>query len=236
VWTSYAGRIRYSADYSRILLAKKGFSHYNFIVCGDGVPLTTAPNGLMTPARSTGFGRISNKQAKSKNSFQNHVKEFFMEHKRDIQITENHKRGINSALCLLDEMLCEFEQYARGRESHSVFYQEQNMLSAKQKNQLLREIEVMRVLLREVKDTLGLKGKVESVPRKISSHCSSFWEVLVETAGKYLKRYGDVSPELFEFLDPRMEQLIEHLQCLSELTRAPSAGGKPPCSHDDEYT
>jgi hypothetical protein len=139
-------------------------------------------------------------------------------------------------MCLLDEMLCEFEQYARGRESHSVFYQEQNMLSAKQKKQLLREIEVMRVLLREVKDALGLKEKVESVPRKISSHCSSFWEVLVETTGKYLKRYGDARPELFEFIDPRMEQLIEHLQSLSELTRAPSASGEPPGNRDDEST
>jgi len=158
-----------------------------------------------------------------------------MEHKRQIQVHENHKRAITSALWLLDEMLCEFEQYARDRERHSVLYHEKNRLSAKQKKQLLCEIETMKMLLCEVKDVLDLNKKVESITSKIQGKCSCLWVILVETTSKYLVRYGDIPSELAKFLDPIMEQFIEHLLRLSEIVRNSSDYGQPAVNYDDKY-
>lgn len=149
--------------------------------------------------------------------------------KRDpiILLGDNHRRGITTAFRLLDEMLFEFEDYARGREVRSVFYQERNALSAGQKGGLLAEIKRMRDLMQEIKDALGLKAEVENVARRIWGSSSAFWVVLVETKSKYMKRYGDAPPELAEYLDPRIEVLIEHLRNLTGLVGGRTHGKAP---------
>ena len=136
-----------------------------------------------------------------------------------IQITENHKCGITCSLYLLDKMLCEFEQYARGRQRRSVLYQQQNTLSDKQRKQLLSEIEVMKKLLGEIKNALDLEIEEESIASDIVGRCASLWVVLTETTSKYLKRYGDVPSELSNFLDPIIERLINHILRISEISK-----------------
>ena len=142
-----------------------------------------------------------------------------MKHKPAIQLSDNHRRGISSALFLLDRMLCGFEDYARGREVRSVFYIEQNILSRDQKKRLLAEIAQMRDLLRDLKDGLGLDVKTEDVGRHIWGHCSTFWEVLVEIQSRFLKRFGEPPPQLAEYLDPRIDVLIEHVRSVADLVR-----------------
>jgi len=142
-----------------------------------------------------------------------------MKPKPVIALGDNHRRGIGTALLLLDRMLCEVEEYARGREARSVLYIERNALSADQKTSLLAEITQMRDLLRELKDGLGLEAETEDVARKIWGQGSTFWEVLVETKSRYLKGYGQPPPQLAEYLDPRIDVLIEHLRNLTDLVR-----------------
>lgn len=134
-----------------------------------------------------------------------------MKQNRTIPMDENHRRAISTRLRLLDELLCEFEEYARGREIRSVFYQELNSISASQRRLVLADIERMRSLMREMKATLGLEPGVENVGRLIWGKSSAFWQVLIETTSKHLKGYGELSPELARYLDPRMEVLIKHL-------------------------
>ena len=143
-----------------------------------------------------------------------------MKPKPVIALGDNHRRGIGTALLLLDRMLCEVEEYARGREARSVLYIERNALSADQKTSLLAEITQMRDLLRELKDGLGLEAETEDVARKIWGQGSTFWEVLVETKSRYLKGYGQPPPQLAEYLDPRIDVLIQHLRNLTDLVRS----------------
>lgn len=63
----------------------------------------------------------------------------------------NHRRGITVALRMLDEMLCTFEAWARGRRVRSVLYEERNDLSEAQRRRLLAEVAAVRETLREVK-------------------------------------------------------------------------------------
>jgi hypothetical protein len=139
-----------------------------------------------------------------------------------IRITENHKRGIKWPLYLLDKTLCDFEQYAQGRQKRSVLYHQLNTLSDKQRKQLLSEIEVVKKLLSEIKDKLGLEIEEENIARDITGRCASLWVILTETTSKYLKQYGDVPPELSDFLDPIIEQIISHLQHVNEISKVSS--------------
>ena len=142
-----------------------------------------------------------------------------MKPKAIISLSNNHRRGIGTALFVLDRMLCEAEEYARGREARSVFYVEQNALSADQREGLLAEIARMRDALREIKDGLGLEAEAEDVGRKIWGESSTLWEVLLETKSRFLKRYGPPPDELGAYLDPRIDALLEHLRNLTNLVR-----------------
>jgi hypothetical protein len=148
-----------------------------------------------------------------------------------IPLGENHRRGIIAALLWLDRMLWEVEEYANGREAHSVFYIEHNALSPERRTSLRAEIAQMRGLLRELKDGLGLETGPEDVGRRIWGECLTFWEVLVETKSRFLNRYGQPPAGLAEYLDPRVDALIEHLR---NLTKPPDTNRAeaPPESHD----
>ena len=136
-----------------------------------------------------------------------------------IPLSDNHRRGIGTALFVLDRMLCQVEEYARGREAHSIFYIEQNTLSADQREGLLGQIAQMRGLLQEIKDGLGLGVEREDVGRRIWGESSTLWEVMVETKSRFLKRYGPPPAGLAEYLDPRIDLLIGHLQSLVDRVR-----------------
>jgi hypothetical protein len=140
-----------------------------------------------------------------------------MSNHASIPISDNHRRGIVSALLLFDRMLCEVEEYAYGREVRSVFYIERNGLSEDQKSKLLAEVSRIRAVLQELKDGLGLESEIEDVGRSIWGQGSTFWEVLVETKSRYLKGYGQPPPQLARYLDPRIDSLIQHLRNLTAL-------------------
>jgi len=124
-------------------------------------------------------------------------------------IGEAHKRGISITLTILDETLCEVEQWANGREIQSVFYREHNTLSKSQRQKMLSQIAQMRAILRELQEALGLEPGLEDVRSAIRGKCAGLWEHIVELKAQYLRRYGDVPEELGEYVDPRAEQLIQ---------------------------
>ena len=98
----------------------------------------------------------------------------------EIPITENQARSVASALALLDEELCLFEEYGNGRERHSVCYGERNRLTVGQRKALLVEIERLRELMAEIKRDLRLRIDAEDVARRIWGHSAGFWEIVAE--------------------------------------------------------
>jgi len=136
-------------------------------------------------------------------------------------LSESHKRSILTACILLDEMLCEFEEFARGREIRSVFYKEHNRLSPRQRERLLAEIQRVREILCELKEALGLETEPQDVAQRVWGSSSSFWAVLVETESKYLRRYGKMPQGFAQYHDPKVEGLIQHLRNMSRI-----AGGR----------
>lgn len=123
--------------------------------------------------------------------------------------SESQKRGISVTLSILDETLCEVEQWANGREIQSVFYRERNVLSRLQKQEILDEIVEMRCLLEELRENLELEPAVQDVGAAIQGKCAGLWEYIVELKAKHLTRYGDVPAGLGDYLDPRAERLIQ---------------------------
>ncbi len=143
---------------------------------------------------------------------------------------KNHSRAIGTVAFMLDQMLCDFEAYAVGRELHGLLYHQRNRLSPKQRQAILDEVGCIRAVLKELQESLGLEPRVEDVARDIWARGSLFWAELVETETKYLRRYGDTPPGLADYLDPRIEAIIKHL---SAITR--TADGKGPGYASDPH-
>jgi hypothetical protein len=134
-----------------------------------------------------------------------------------MQLRENFKRGIETTLVFLDEALCEFESWAKGRERCSVFYSERNTLSDAQRDAILSEVAGMREMLRELRDNLGLEGRVRGGANDIWGKCAILSVNLAELQGKHLARYGKAPPGLVEYLDPRVKRLIASINYLFRL-------------------
>ena len=145
------------------------------------------------------------------------------DNKGEPTVNENHWRAISTTLALLDEMLCEFEQWTAGREIHSVLYQERNSLSDEQRHAIDTEISAMRDLLCQLRDDLELQIRSHDAGTEIWSRGLSFWETLVGLEGGYLRAYGEPSPALVNYLEPKVVELVERLLRISDIARPTDA-------------
>ena len=144
-----------------------------------------------------------------------------MKGKPVISISENHRRGIASTLGLLDEMLCQFEQWAQGSEAHGVLYEESNSLTARQPKQIMGTITSIREVMKTLRDDLKLERNILDIRTAVWSRSASFWEALVELETGRLKRYGELPEGFAEYFDPKINTLVELLREFSETERRP---------------
>ena len=129
-------------------------------------------------------------------------------------LSDDVKRSISSTFWIFDEMLCRFEEFADGREVHSVLYHERNRLSPHQRIELLEAVKQMRGIVLELKETMGLEERVEDAASCIVGHSTAVWSYLEDTKSKRLKRYGQLPVGLADYLDPRVEAIIGHIRRL----------------------
>lgn len=134
-------------------------------------------------------------------------------------LSDNHRRGISSTLWVLDEMLCQFERWARGVTCEGVVFGEHDDMSEDQARAILAEVTSMRAVMTELREDLALKHRKKSAVKSISAQCSWFWESLVDLKSQRLGRYGDVPQDFAAYFDPRIQVLIDHLHSIAESSR-----------------
>ncbi|PYL53944.1 MAG: hypothetical protein DMF29_07320 [Verrucomicrobia bacterium] len=74
-----------------------------------------------------------------------------------IELGENHRRSISITLQLVDQALCEWDNWANGRLRSGIIYQQMDTLSVIQKQQIKNKIANVRQLIIRLRDDLGLK-------------------------------------------------------------------------------
>ncbi len=134
-----------------------------------------------------------------------------MEQRAKIDLSLNYKRTIGTAFTLLDKTICEFEEWAGGRERHSVLYVESNGLTPVQREAILAGTAVIRGIIIALKDALGLEVTVQSAAGSIWSQCSALWASLAEIESKRLKGYGAAPQGFAAFFDPTLSEIEKQL-------------------------
>jgi hypothetical protein len=134
-----------------------------------------------------------------------------------MDISPSHRKGISVALASLDEMLCEVEGWAKGREAHGVLYRERNTLSPGQCEQLLKEVALIRQVLRPLVDILGLEARADTAADDIWGRCAGLRAHLMELESGPLQRYGPVSPQLGKLMDAQVPRFLDGVARISRL-------------------
>ena len=132
------------------------------------------------------------------------------------KLSDNHRRGISATLAFLDAKLSDFAEIGRGRQACGEMYREANSLSPAQRAAVLGEVEAIRGILGELRTALELEPRCEDLASAIWGACMGLWETLIETQARYLRRYGDVPPDLAIYLDPRIEEVVRRLVRIAE--------------------
>ncbi|MDI6853909.1 MAG: hypothetical protein QME75_09965 [Deltaproteobacteria bacterium] len=130
---------------------------------------------------------------------------------------EAQRSRIRITLTLLDEALVKFQEWAQGREVHSVLYHEANNLDPERRPQLSADIAAIRDIVQELRDSLHLEASPLDVAKTILGHCYLLWVDVTEMTGKYLRGFGEPPPELIDYLDPRAHQILRYLDHIKEL-------------------
>ena len=147
------------------------------------------------------------------------------------EMSESHRRGIATALALLDETLCTFQHWAEGHEARGVLYEEHNSLPPRERENILSEIEEARRVLQDLREKLHLPPRVQDVATAIWAWSYSLLEPLQELEGRYLGRYGEPPADLVAYLDPRVAELCRRLGSIrgiaSRLRARPDRPGPP---------
>jgi len=139
-----------------------------------------------------------------------------------IELSEHHRRSISIILQLLDEALCEWNDWSEGKVKSGVMYRESDTLSDPQKKQLREKIGMIRQLIMRVRSDLGLQPKNVATSQSIAGHTSLLWEMLTEFNSRGLSGYGRVPEELGRYLDPIGEQLAAEMNEITSLFSKPT--------------
>jgi len=134
-----------------------------------------------------------------------------------VSLSANHRRSISVSLHLLDKGLSQWEQWLEGSLAPGPMYQQQDTLSDKQKKELRRHIKELRVVMTRLRDDLGLVPARPGTAKLITGQATILWEMLAELNSPSLRGYGEVSPELAQYLDPIGESLTQQMHEITAL-------------------
>jgi len=136
------------------------------------------------------------------------------------KLSANHKRALETALTMLDELLVSIEKWVDGNQYQSVLYEEKNDLSVSQRKALKKQILVLKASLEAAKKDLGLTKTTQSALNDIWSRVASFRENVMELGARHLKRYGSLHHETAEYMDKLSEKLLLQLDGILEIIKA----------------
>ena len=138
--------------------------------------------------------------------------------KHKLQLSEPYHRTLCASLSVVDEMLSELDDLLEGEHIGSIFTEVVNTLDSKDRQSIHEKVKNMCHKIKDIKTTLGLSSKVVSNKALISSRCGKIWEILSGLETKRLRNYGEPPDGLSKYLDCRIDELIDNIGEIAELT------------------
>jgi len=139
-----------------------------------------------------------------------------------VPLSTAHARVLSSHFKTVEEYLRVVASWMDGFEG--IFYGAPAELPEGQRARACALIAELLAGLERVRQELGLDRQQMSSVGVMRAYLSELWVSLVETRSSYLGGYGEVPPELAEYLDRRVDELESKV---SEIRRLVEAAGHP---------
>jgi hypothetical protein len=109
---------------------------------------------------------------------------------------------------MIDRHLYDAERLLREERPSGPMFRVTNELTREQSQALLVLLDSAREVIAEIRDRLGLVEQQEDVRQHLIGLASILWTILEDSHAGKLKGFGEVSPELAQLLDPKLDELI----------------------------
>jgi len=150
---------------------------------------------------------------------------FVLEEVSGVKVARNHSRRIGAFLSVLEEDIRELREMvgysSKADAGQLVCFM--NDLQPCERDRIRRVMDEILEVLGEARDELGLRSEARLLSRELRGKTSFWFYKLYEIAPRRLRPYGDVSPELSDYID----RLIGKLQSLLDRIHRIAEGGGP---------
>ncbi len=118
-------------------------------------------------------------------------------------------RRIKVTLLVFEEALRNADRLLLNENDEGILYSVKTSLSAEQRILLRKKIAETLNYINDFSRVLGLEPMQYSVENSIRGEINLSWEGLEECRPKYLKGFGELTPEAAEFIEPAIDHLIK---------------------------
>jgi hypothetical protein len=135
-----------------------------------------------------------------------------------MEIPRNHKARLSVSMQMLDVTISELEQVIRSANREKAMTEIVDNLSSWEKVSILERIEEIKELINYIAPKLGLEKRKEETRSRILGAMTIQQVNLEEIKSKKLRGYGEVPGELREFLDPKVDKMINLVHEICKIT------------------
>jgi hypothetical protein len=132
------------------------------------------------------------------------------------ELNEHQHRALSSRLSSIERELYKAERLLNGDLANGELFATTSDITQAEAKELLTIIGAARQVIAELKSQFALTTKTEAVRAWLLGHFSIIWTILEDCHSNKLKGFGEVSPELSQALDPKIDQLITLVNSVSK--------------------
>lgn len=124
-------------------------------------------------------------------------------------LNKDQKRRLSISLRIVEENIQDIEQILHNGAYTGILYDVNCDVSPKVKEEILKKVTLIKDKIKSLSRKFTLEKEYKEARKKIFDKLSSCWEIMEGVKTKRLKKYGTVSHELDNVLDPQLNIIID---------------------------
>jgi hypothetical protein len=132
------------------------------------------------------------------------------------ELNEHQHRALSRRLSSIERELYKAERLLKGDLANGELFETTSDITEAEAAELLTIIGAARQVIAELKRQFALTRKTEAVRAWLLGHFSIIWTILEDCHSNKLQGFGEVSPQLSQSLDPKIDQLITLVNSISQ--------------------
>ena len=125
------------------------------------------------------------------------------------------QNAIVSSFTIIEDLVYEIENIFN--EENKIFSKVAKKINIEKKRKIEENIKEIKNILKKIKYELNLKEEEISDIAIINSRCAKIWEILNDLKDEKLKKYGDISEDFKNYLNPEIEKILKLVKEIVDL-------------------